>query len=201
MTLIIIIITVIISIIAFTNPVWNSKMMFNAYLVKNHKQYYRFVTSGLVHGDWVHLAINMLVFYSFGTVVEQYYNSVFGEKGFWNFLLLYVGSLVFSELSSFIKYQNNPSYNSLGASGAVSAIVFASIVFQPLAKIYIWGILPLPGILLGAGYLFFSAYLAKKQQSHINHEAHFYGAIYGFFFTVLLKPSLAIHFINRLLNF
>ncbi|PSR05817.1 MAG: rhomboid family intramembrane serine protease [Bacteroidetes bacterium SW_10_40_5] len=198
MTLIIFLITIGVSIIAFSNHQLYQQMLFNPYMVKARNQYHRFLTSGLVHGDWIHLIINMLVFYSFGKNVEAYYQSAFGDQYIFNFLLLYIGSLVFSDIPSFMKHQNNPGFNSLGASGAVSATVFASIVFQPLSMIYIWGLLPLPAILLGVLYLVFSAYMAKKGQDNIDHDAHFYGAVYGFVFTILLQPSLGLHFLTKL---
>ena len=177
-------------------------MLFTPYLVQYQNQYDRFLTSGLIHGDWLHLFVNMFVLFSFGTVVENAYSIHFGSAGTINFLLLYIGSLIFSDVSTFFKYRNNPTYSSLGASGAVSAIVFASIVFQPMRQIYIMGILGLPGIALGALYLVFSAYMAKGGHGQINHEAHFYGAIYGFVVTILFQPSLALDFLSKLgLNF
>ncbi len=198
MTLIILVITLIVSIIAFSNEQIYRRLLFNPYLVQAKNQYDRFFTSGLVHGDWVHLFVNMFVLFSFGQVVERSYQVHFGEQWPLNFLLLYIGSLVFSDISSFFKHRQDPGYSSLGASGGVSAIVFASIVFEPLREIYLMGILGLPGIILGVLYLVFSAYMARGGHGRINHEAHFYGAVFGFAFTILLKPALALEFLKKL---
>ena len=198
MTIIILIITVIVSLIAFNNEQIYRRFLFNPYMVQKRNQYDRFITSGLIHGDWIHLFVNMFVFYSFGRVVEYAYQYHFDDKYILNFLLLYIGSMVFADISSFYKHRNDPGYNSLGASGAVSAIVFASIVFAPLRKIYLFAIVPLPGIVLGILYLVFSAYMARGGHGAINHEAHFYGAVFGFVFTILLKPTLFLLFLEKL---
>lgn len=198
MTLIILLITVGTSIWAFSNPQVFDRLLFKPYWVKQQNQYDRFLTSGLIHGDWIHLFVNMFVFLSFGSVVEQTYESIFGTQGIFNFLLLYIGALVFSDVATFYKFQNDPGYSSLGASGAVAAVVFASIIFDPWREILLFAILPIPGILVGVLYLVFSAYMAKNSSANINHDAHFYGAIFGLVFTLLLKPSLGIDFLEKL---
>jgi membrane associated rhomboid family serine protease len=116
------------------------------------------------------------------------------------FLLLYISSIFAANLSTLYKYQNKSAYNALGASGAVSAIVFTSILFNPFNKIYLYGIIGLPGILLGAIYLAYSYYMSKKQSDNINHEAHFYGAVYGVLFTLALKPKVINIFIYEVLH-
>ena len=198
MTIIILIITIIVSFIAFSNEQMYRRFMFNPYMIQQRNQYDRFITSGLIHGDWIHLFVNMFVLLSFGQVVENAYMYHFGDKGIMNFILLYIGSMVFADISSFYKHREDPGYNSLGASGAVSAVVFASIVFAPLRKIYLFAIIPLPGILLGVLYLIFSAYMARGGHGAINHEAHFYGAVFGFIFTILLQPTLFLDFLAKL---
>lgn len=200
MTLIIIGITVILSLIAFSNEKLLRRMLFNPYEVHNRNEYHRFITSGFIHSDFIHLAVNMFVLYMFGTSVESIYKYIFNDKGIFYFLLLYVGSLMFSDLPTYAKHKSDPYYNSLGASGAVSAVLFAYIVFQPLRPLYIYGLIPLPGVLLGIGYLVFSAYMAKKRDTRINHDAHFYGAVFGFVFTILLKPALGLEFLEKLLH-
>jgi membrane associated rhomboid family serine protease len=158
------------------------------------------VTSGFQHADFLHLFVNMFVMLSFGRAVENYYSLYFGIYSNWVFLLLYISSIFAANLSTLYKYQNKSSYNSLGASGAVSAVVFTSILFNPFNKIYLYGIIGLPGILLGIIYLGYSYYMSKKQNDNINHEAHFYGALYGILFTLALKPKVINTFIFELVN-
>jgi membrane associated rhomboid family serine protease len=200
MTLYIIIITTIVSLIAFSKPAISDQFVFSPYMMKYHRQWYRYVTCGLLHGDFFHLFVNMFVLYSFGNAVEIYYGYAFGLNGWMVYLLLYVSSIFAANVSTYSKHQNDPGYRSLGASGAVSAVVFTSILFDPFRSIYLYGIIGLPGILLGAIYLGYSYYMGKKGggADNINHDAHFYGAIYGIVFTVFLKPAVVMAFINQL---
>lgn len=198
MTLIILLITVGISIWAFSNQQVLERFLLKPYMIKQHNQYERFLTSGLIHGDWIHLLVNMFVFLSFGSVVEDAYRQIFGGFGILNFLLLYIGALVFADVATFFKHQHDPAYSSLGASGAVSAVVFASIIFEPWRELLLFAIIPIPGIIAGALYLAFSAYMARNSQGHINHDAHFYGALFGVVFTILLKPELGLAFLRKL---
>ncbi len=201
MTLYILIVTVVISIWAFNSSAVMEKLIFNAYAVSQRKQWYRFVTCSFVHGDWMHLIINMLVFYSFASQVEDAYGFVFGEKSTWYFLLLYFGGVVVSILPTFVQKKDDPGYNSLGASGGVSAVVFAHILFNPVQKIYLYGIIGLPGILMGLAYLVYSYYMNKKGGDNVNHNAHFWGAIFGVVYTLALKPSLFTNFIEQMKEF
>lgn len=198
MTLIILLITTGISIAAFMKPYLYDKMLFAPYLVHHKNEYHRFITSGVIHGDWIHLFINMLVFYSFGRVVESYYGYYFGEYANLHYLMLYLGALIFSDVSTYAKNRNNPNYRSLGASGAVSAVVFASILFEPFSTILLMFFLPLPAIVMGVLYLAVSAYLARQGHGPINHEAHFYGAIFGLVYTIAFKPSIGLNFLKQL---
>lgn len=199
MTIIIIILTVIISLLSFNNEELNRKLILNPYQVKRKKEWYRLVTSGFQHADFLHLFVNMFVLFSFGQVVESYYAYLFGPNGKFLFVLLYVTAIFAANVSTYYKHQDNSYYNALGASGAVSAVVFASILFDPFNKIYLYGIIGLPGILLGIGYLAYSYYASKKQNDHINHDAHLFGAIYGIAFTVVLKPKVISLFVNQLI--
>ncbi len=202
MTLYIVIITALVSIVAFSNHELMDKLIFNPYAVKNNKQWYRLVTCGLLHADFFHLFINMFVLYSFGSAVEIYYSYAFGSAGSYLYILMYVSSIFAANVSTLFKFQNNPNYNSLGASGAVSAVLFTSILFNPYSKVYLYGIIGLPGILMGGAYLAYSYYMTKRETSdHINHEAHFYGAVYGMLFTVVFKPVLLVLFFKQLMSF
>lgn len=202
MTLYIVIITALVSLTAFSNQQILSKLIFNPYSVKNFNQWYRIITCGLLHADFLHLFINMFVLYSFGMAVEQYYSFVFGNAAPYLFLLMYVSSIFAANVSTYFRYQNDLHYNSLGASGAVSAVLFTSILFAPYQPVYFYGFIKLPGIVMGVAYLIYSYYMTKKPSAdNINHEAHFYGAVYGMLFTIVLKPSLLLFFFKQLMSF
>lgn len=201
MTNAIVIITVIISLLAFNSREWMSRLIFNPYMVTEHRQWWRFFTSGFIHADWIHLGVNMLVLWSFGNAVEDYYAMVFEEKWYFYYGILYLGSLLISITPSYKRNMHNAGYNALGASGAVAAILFAAILFNPLGKVYLYGVIGLPGIVLGIAYLAYSFYMDKRGGDNINHDAHFWGAVFGFVFTIALKPSLFLYFIDRLTAF
>jgi membrane associated rhomboid family serine protease len=201
MTEFIVIFTAIISLLAFYNHELMYKLIFNPYMITERRQWYRFVTSGFIHADWMHLIINMLVLWSFGKVVEEYYNEIFESKGTWYFILLYLGGIVISITPSYKRHKHNAGYNGLGASGAVSAVLFAAILFQPLQKIYLYGLIGLPGILMGVAYLVYSYYMDKKGGDNVNHDAHFWGAVYGVIFTIALKPAIFLYFLDQLTSF
>lgn len=200
-TLLLLAATSIVSLIAFSNRVWIEKLVFNPYIIEQRGQWYRFLTSGMIHADMLHLLINMLVLYSFGGMTEYYYDMVFGEQSTYYFLCLYFGGMAIAVLPSFNKHRSNPGYNALGASGAVSAVVFSFIFFEPLEKICLYGILCLPGILFGAAYLIYCVYSARKDRGRVNHDAHFWGALYGMFFTAVMKPTLVMAFFQKLIYF
>lgn len=197
-TLLIVLISAAISIYALYTPGVFWKISLNPYSIKNHNEWYRFITSGFIHGDWMHLIVNMLVLYSFGNAVEYYYQAIFGKLSSFLFILLYVSAIIASALPSYYRNLNNPSYNSVGASGATSAIMFVSILFNPYAKIYLYFI-PVPGIIAGLLYLFYSSYMDKRGGDNINHNAHYWGAIFGIVFTIVLKPAVVSIFLQQLL--
>ncbi|HOT89595.1 MAG TPA: rhomboid family intramembrane serine protease [Bacteroidales bacterium] len=200
-TWIIILLTSAISIPAFSNRAFFDKMKFNAFIIKENKQWYRFISYGLIHADWMHLLINMFVLYSFGEQVEMMFIYIFGLKGTILFLILYVSAIFISAYPSYEKHKNNSWYNAVGASGAVSAILFSSILLLPSSKIYLLFIpFPIPAVIFGILYLIYSAYMAKKAVDNIGHDAHFWGAIYGLTFPIVLKPSLFLNFINQIEN-
>ncbi len=195
----IIAITIIVSVLAFYNPGIGDRLRFNAYAIKHYKEGWRFFTYGLVHAGWVHLFINMFVLYSFGRMVEQVFSMLFGIKGIFYFLLLYIGGILFSVLFDFRKYKEDPYYNAVGASGAVSAILFSSIIINPTGKIFLMFIpIPIPAAIFGILYIIYSAYMAKRGGDNIGHSAHFWGAVFGVAFTIIIKPELAIHFWNQI---
>ncbi|HPE74790.1 MAG TPA: rhomboid family intramembrane serine protease [Draconibacterium sp.] len=200
-TYFIIAVTGLVSYLAFQNHDLMDKLQFNAAKVVHQKQYYRLISHAFVHAGWSHLIVNMFVLYFFGRGIEQYFDYYFGNRTTAYFLLLYFGGILASNLWSLIKHQNNYYYNAVGASGAVSALLFAFIFFNPWEKLYFFGILPIPGILFAVGYLFYSYQMSKKSNDNVAHDAHILGAIFGFIFPVLLKPQLFTQFIDQLFSF
>ena len=175
------------------------KLIFNAYTINRHKEWYRFFSHGLIHADWIHLLFNAYVLYAFGAQVEIYFKYIFGEGlGPLVYLTLYVSGLAMSSLYSYYKHKDNPSYNALGASGAVSSVVFAYILLLPTSSmglIFIPGIY-FPAIIFGLAYLAYSAYMSKKGTDNIGHDAHYWGSVWGFVFPAVLKPALFMMFLE-----
>lgn len=197
-TLAIIIITCFISVTAFSNRKVVNDLIFSPVDVQQQNQWYRFITCGFIHADFGHLAFNMITLYFFGKVMEKVYIEAFNLPKY-IYLILYVSALIISEIPSYIKHRNNAQYRSLGASGAVSALVFAFILLAPWATIYIFFI-PIPAILYGILFLVYSAYMNKKGGDNINHSAHFWGAVVGVAFTIIVQPTIVNVFIERLLK-
>ncbi|MFK8051696.1 MAG: rhomboid family intramembrane serine protease [Woeseiaceae bacterium] len=178
-----------------------ANLLFHPVTIRERQQYYRFLTSGLIHADFLHLAINMFVLWSFGSALEQYYYPEFlGQYALYQYMLLYFGGIAVASIPDYRRHKNNPRYSALGASGGVSAVVFAVIVFAPWQNLYLYGVLPIPQILAGAGYLYYSWYKDGKGNDNIGHMAHFAGAVWGFAFTILMNPSLLGNFIQQTLR-
>ena len=194
----IIAITVLFSWLAFSRPAMVRSLVLNPYLVNTRHQYYRFITSGLLHGDFYHLLWNMLSLYFFGSVVEVYFSYIFGEAGSWYFISFYVLAVIVSDVPTYFKHTKHPGYNSLGASGGVAAVIFASIIFQPLQPICLYFVICIPGFILGIAYLIWSYYKGKAANDNINHEAHLYGALFGLLFCIVMYPGALLHFIQQL---
>jgi membrane associated rhomboid family serine protease len=198
-TYIIIGVTVLISFLGYRNEGIVRQLIMNPYQISRKQQYYRFVTSGFVHADQMHLFFNMFSLYFFGITIEQIFGVVFGSAGSLYFITLYILGIIVSDIPSFLKHRNNPGYNALGASGGVAAVIFASIIFQPLANIYIYFV-PVPGFILGIGYLIFSWYQGRKANDNVNHDAHLYGALFGFLFCAILYPPSLPYFVEQIKN-
>lgn len=201
-TLIFIIITSAVSIMAFNNRELYHKWLYNPYSVYHRHEWHRIFTHALLHGDWTHLIFNMYVLYMFGGNIENAFSSFFGSTGSILFILLYIGSIIAATIPAMLKHKNNYHYNSIGASGAVSALIFAGIIFFPTAG---YGIIlipfSIPAFIFGPLYLLLEYYLDKRNQSNIAHDAHIWGAIFGFIFPIALKPSLFIRFIEIILDY
>jgi len=201
LTFVIIALTVIVSISAFNNVELFSKLKFNAYQIKHSGEKWRFLSYALVHSGWMHLIINMYVLYSFGGVVESLFRSSFGAIGSLYYILLYVGGVLFSTVFDFGKHKDDIYYNAVGASGAVSAVVFSSILVYPAGSIFLFPIpFPLPSWVFGIAYLIYSAYMGKKGVDNIGHNAHFWGAIFGIVLTIILVPDVIQNFFSTIFN-
>ena len=195
---IIIIITCGISFWAWQNDNLFNKLIFNPYKINNRKEWYRFFSCALLHADFTHLLINMFVLYSFGQYIEMVYKLYIPFGGVLMYLVMYVLAIAASNIKTYFQHRQNSWYSALGASGAVSAVVFAFILFAPTEKILFFGVLPIPAFIYGLLYLAYSQYMAKNSKDNIGHDAHFYGAIFGFVFTGLLKPDLFILFVKQI---
>ncbi len=195
LTTLIIAITVAMSFYAWNKPEIFQKWVMNAYMVKERKQYGRFITSGFIHSDIPHLLLNMIALYSFGSILEQIYYGYLGAIGIFLYPLLYLVAIVTSEIPSYLKHKNNYYYNSLGASGAVSAVVLSSILFYPLDDVILFFFIRLPGFVVGILYIVYSYYQSKNSSDNINHDAHLYGAFSGIVFSVFIHPQVIPDFI------
>src|SRR5690606_5713957 len=194
LTIFIIIITVVVSFLAFQNPQLQSKLMLYPIAMRHPNQAYRLVTSGFVHVDYVHLAFNMYAFYFFGEFAEF----ILGGP---RFLMLYLTGIVVANLPSYYKQMNNPGYAALGASGVVAAVVFAFVYVAPWELICLFvQLLCFPAILFAAAYLIYSYVMSRKPGQRIGHDAHFAGAVYGLIFMLFVDPSHGLDFIQRILN-
>jgi len=190
-------INIILSIYAWSNPAVFSKWTMNPYLIRTKNQYYRFITSGFIHGSYMHLFFNMLTLYFFGERIEHNFTFIFEKMAPIMYLALYVSAIIVSDLPTFFKRRNDSYYNSVGASGAISAVVFASILFMPLNKLCLYAIICIPGFIFGILYLIYSYYEARRD-SQINHDAHLYGALFGIIFCIIVYPHSISIFIEQI---
>ncbi len=195
-TLTIIIVTSVITIAGFRNGKIVDELIFWPPAISKKHQYYRFITCGLIHADYMHLIFNMLTLYFFGTIMEAYYQGHLGLQKYY-YLALYIGALIVSNIPTYIKHRNDYDYRSLGASGAVSAVLFAFILLRPWQQIIVL-VIPVPAIIYGGIFLFYSAYMSRKGGDHVNHDAHFYGALFGILFTIAIRPEVIEIFMNEL---
>ncbi|WP_199117151.1 rhomboid family intramembrane serine protease [Pedobacter sp. ASV28] len=182
--------TIVTSIYAFNDHQLFGKFMLHPYSVAKGNKLYTFITSGLIHADWMHLFFNMFTFFFFAFQLER-------MIGHWQFGLLYFLGLVLSDIPTVFRHKDHFGYNSLGASGAISAVLFSYILFQPLSLIGVMFI-PMPAIIFGVLYLFYCMYMSKRSMDNINHDAHFFGALTGLILTVILVPGIMPHFIGQL---
>lgn len=197
-TILIVVVTALISIQAFSKPGMLDKLKHHPYSEVRNGEWYRLLTSGFVHGGWVHLLVNMFVLYMFGEYIEQAFVSLWGATfGRVLYLVMYLLAIVAGDLPTLIRQKDNPGYASIGASGAVSAVLFIYILLNPWETLWLYAIIPIPAIIAGVGYLIYSSWASRNQQDRIDHLAHFYGALFGVVFVIVLQPRLIGYFIER----
>ncbi|GAB2572971.1 rhomboid family intramembrane serine protease [Spirosoma areae] len=195
----IIVVTVIISVAAWNNYGLMNRWIMNPYQVAERGQYYRLITSGFLHADWGHLIFNMISLYVFGAFIEQVFGMLFGAGGPPYLIGFYLVAILVSDIPTFLKHRTNPGYNSLGASGGVAAIIFATILFRPLTPIYLFFIpIGIPGFIFGGLYLAYSYYEAQRGAGNVNHDAHFYGALFGVLFMIIVYPPVLSSFFEQI---
>ncbi|HEY4063942.1 MAG TPA: rhomboid family intramembrane serine protease [Puia sp.] len=195
-TLSIIVLTCLISATAFNNNKILDDLIFWPPAISIRHQYYRFVTCGLIHADIMHLAFNMITLYFFGRQIEARF---MGELGLphYMYLVLYIGALIAANIPTYLKRRDDYNYRSLGASGAVCAVLFAFILLKPWATLQVI-IIPVPAIIYAFLFLGYSMYMGKRGGDNVNHDAHFWGALFGVVFTIALRPTVVNTFLNEL---
>jgi membrane associated rhomboid family serine protease len=193
-TLVIILVTCAISFLAFRNEKLISDLILWPPAISRGKQYYRLLSYGFIHADGTHLLFNMITLYFFGRLIEQFMAPYVGTLGF---VAFYLSALVVSILPTYVKNVGNPAYRSLGASGAVSAVLFAFVLLQPWATILIFFI-PCPAIVYAVIYVGYSIYMDRKGSDNINHSAHLWGAAYGVLFLLAMEPRIFGVFVAQL---
>ena len=201
MTFIIVLLTSAISIIAFSNRAVFFRLQFNPYQVFHRREWYRMVTHGVLHVNWAHLIINMLVLFSFGNTIETTFRLMsyrtWMKLPMLCYVIFYLLSLVISSLTTLYKHKDDFRYNSVGASGAVSAVLFCCIFFDPQMTLLFMGIVPIKAFVFGPLYLLYSWYSARKSNDNINHDAHLLGAVFGFCFPIIIDVRLIEQFLGQ----
>ena len=195
-TILIIAITCIISFLAFKNEKLISGLILWPPAISRDKQYYRLLTYGFIHADGQHLLFNMVTLFFFGRLIEQFVTGYIGTLGF---VAFYLSAIVVSILPTYLKNIGNPAYRSLGASGAVSAVLFGFVLLQPWATILIFFI-PCPAIVYAVLYVAYSIYMDRQNSDNVNHSAHLWGAAYGVLFLLAMEPRLIGAFLERLMQ-
>lgn len=191
--------TIATSIYTFSNQQLYGRFMLHPYTVSKGRHLYTLFTSGLIHRDWAHLLFNMLTFYFFGFSLEALLASL-SSWGHLQFALIYLLGLVLSDMGTVYKQKDNPSYYSLGASGAICAVLFSFILFDPKMMLGVFLIIPMPAWLFGILFLGYCMWASKNARDGINHDAHFYGALFGIVLTIIFYPWVIQHFIEQFSN-
>ncbi len=191
--------TVAVSLWAFNTPAVFARLKHWPYAEAQRGEYYRLLTGGFLHANYMHLLFNMITLYFFGGQVEGWFSALFAGVGPLLYLVFYLMAIVAASLATYYRYQRAPYFASIGASGATSAVLFAAILLSPTLSLYLMFIpIPIPGVVFGVFYLWYSSYAARHSSDNIDHLAHFYGAVFGFVFPIFLKPKLLLLFFQQL---
>jgi membrane associated rhomboid family serine protease len=197
-TLALIAVTSLVSWQAWERPQLLNRLILWPPAVERQQQYDRLLTHGFIHADGMHLIFNMVTLYSFGQAMERYFTARIGPVGY---LLFYLSAVVIAILPTYMKHRDDAGYRSLGASGAVSAVLFASILLDPWNGIYMFFIpIPIPAFIFAGLYIWYSIWMDNRGGDNVNHSAHLWGALYGMMFTLLQQPQLAGQFLQRLVS-
>lgn len=191
-SIIILISTVLITLAAWNSPKMQNSLMLVPYKVFRENRWYQMLTSGFLHGDFSHLLFNMITFLFFAPHLEQIIGTPL-------FIIIYLTGIIAANITTLFRQRDNPKYASIGASGAVGAVLFSYIIFFPLTNLYIMFIpIGIPAIVVGVLFLAYSWYESNRQTGTINHDAHFAGAVYGIIFTLVFVPRSLEHFLSAL---
>jgi membrane associated rhomboid family serine protease len=189
-------VTCLVSYLAWKQPSLMARTILWPPAIARGREYWRLLSYGFVHADGQHLLFNMITLYFFGGAMEHYF-SVLGLPSPWGFIGFYLSALLVSILPSYLRNRDNPNYRSLGASGAVSAVLFAFILIQPWSLIIVF-VIPVPAIVYAVLYVGYSLWMERQGRDNVNHSAHLWGAGYGVLFTVLWQPRILEHFLLEL---
>jgi len=186
--------TVIVSWVAFERPKWMDRLTLWPPAIDRKHEYDRLVTYGFVHADWMHLLFNMMTLYFFGPLAEGYYAEYMGPLAY---PLFYLSALVVAILPTYLRHRRDAHYRSLGASGAVAAVLFTFVLLSPWSIIYVF-VIPCPAIVFGVLYLGYSVWADRSGHGNVNHAAHFWGALYGVAFAIAAEPRVVPAFLEQL---
>lgn len=184
--------------VSWQRPELHRRLMLNPYDTIRGREYYRLLTSGFVHNNTTHLFLNLFTLYFMGKGVETIFAMNFGASGPFLYIVLFVTAVIVANIPTTLKYKDSPHYNSLGASGAVSALVLAFILNDPQQELELYFFIPIPGYLLGVLFIVYSVVMSKRNVDNINHDAHLFGALYGMIFMLALRPETFSDFIGKL---
>lgn len=198
-TYILIGISALLSLLCFSNVTLFDRLKMNAYSVMQDRQYYRIISHGFIHADIAHLLINMFVLWSFGTALEEFFAIYFGVWGSLLFLLIYFGGMIVASLPALKNHGDDPYYNAVGASGAVASVLFSYILIFPVSMLGLMLVIPIPAFVFGILYIWYETKMQHRKDG-IAHDAHVFGALFGFTLTIVFNPFFIIEFFTQIIE-